>query len=891
MLRRLRRLLRARSLEREMDDEMRFHVDMEAADLVARGVAPDEARRLAHVRFGGVAQHKESGLEARGGRWLADAAHDLRYAARTLRHNPGFAFLTVLTTALGIGATTAVFSAVDGILLKPLPFPQPDRLVTVWSANPRQGDEPFTSSPPDFRELASAQTGTVQSLAAFYTTALTLAVGADEPIRVSGARVSPILFATLGVRARRGRAFLPSEGEHGSHRVLVISDGLWARAFERDSAIVGKTVTLDREPFTVVGVMPTDFRFPERRTEAWVPLAFEAGNALNTRGNYFLQIVGRLAPDATVAQAQAALHRVASRVAAEHPEGSMATVRLVPLQDQLVGAGLRSALLAFLGAIALVMLIACVNVASLLLARGAARHRELAVRTGLGASMGRLVRQLLTESLLIGTLGGIIGVLLAVVGVTLLRSAGPADLPRLDEVGVDGRALAFMTVLSVATAVAFGLAPALQASRADVTVMLRDGGRTSASAARRRAREGLVAVQMALAMVLLVGAGLLIRSFAEVARVDPGFRVENVLTMSVPLPRSQYPEGTRMWAFIGQVLERVRALPGVRSAAATTALSLGGGYWGKLVSFADRAPATSLDQVAQVGYRVVTRGYFETMDVSVRGGRVFDETDRTGAPGVAVVNETAAKKFWPGRSPIGSTIWMGPPEPLLSSRLPASYRFPRLRVVGVVADERFMALDQPPIAEVYQVEKQVTERGSEKYLVLRTDADPIALAAAVRREVRALDPYQPVADVATMSQLVRGALAQRRFGTTLLVAFAAVALLLATVGLYGVVAYSVAQRRQEFGIRMALGASARRVVTLVVGQGLRPVLAGATAGLIAAVFLTRLMSSMLFGVTPGDPLTIVAVAFVLAAVALVASAVPARRALRVHPAEALRGDA
>jgi putative ABC transport system permease protein len=888
--RKLRALFRSRALEREMDDEMRFHVEMEAADLVARGVDPDEARRLALVGFGGVTRFKEEGLDARGARWLAEAAQDLRYAVRTLRRNPSFAVVAVLTTALGIGATTAVFSAVDGVLLKALPFANPEQLVAVWSANPRQGDEPFTTSPPDFRELASAQTAVVHSLAAFYPTAFTLAVGDGEPARISGARVSPTLFVTLGATPRLGRAFVPAEGKHGAHRALLISTGLWERVFGRDSSVVGMTVTVDREPFTIVGVMPPEFRFPERRTDAWVPLTFAPGSALNTRGNYFLQIIGRLAPGATVAQAQDALHRVAARVAAEHPEGSMTTVRVIPLRDQLVGTGVRSALLAFLGAIALVLLIACVNVASLLLARAAARQRELAVRAGLGASRGRLVRQLLAESLLIGTLGGIAGVLLAVGGVALLRTAGPADLPRLDEIGVDLRALSFTAVLSAATAVAFGLAPALQASRAGAAEALRHGRRVSPGGARRRARELLVAAQMALAMVLLVGAGLLIRSFAEVARVDPGFRVENVLTMNVPLPRSEYADGVRMWAFLDRVLERVRALPGVRSAAGTTALSLAGGYWGKLVSFGDRAPATSLDQVPHVGYRVVTRDYFQTMGVAVRAGRVFDANDRAGSPGVAVVNETAARKFWPGRNPIGTTIWMGPPEALIAGRRPTSFSFPRLRVVGVVADERFTALDQPPLAEVYQLSEQVTERGSEKYLVVRSDADPLALAAAVRREVRALDPYQPVAEVATMSQVVRRALAERRFSTTLLGAFAALALTLAAVGLYGVVSYSVAQRRQELGVRIALGASVRRVVALVVRQGLRPALAGALAGLTGALVVTRVMTNMLFGIAPTDPLTILAVALVLATVAVLASLAPAARAARVHPAEALRSE-
>jgi putative ABC transport system permease protein len=776
------------------------------------------------------------------------------------------------------------------VLIKPLPFPNAEQLVTIWSANPRQGDEPFTTSPPDFRELAAAETRSIRALAAFYTTGFTLSVGGDEPMRISGARVSPILFGTLGVRPQLGRTLLPQEGQHGAHRVVVISNNLWVRAFARDSSVVGSTVTLDRQPFTIVGVMPSGFRFPDRHAEAWVPLAFEPGSLLDTRGNYFLQIVGRLTAGATPDDAHAELHRVAARVAAEHPEASIATVRVIPLHDQMVGAGVRSALLAFLGAIALVLLVASVNVASLLLARAAARQRELAVRIGLGASRARLLRQLLTESVLIGLLGGVAGVLLAASAVALLRSAGPADLPRLDEISLDVRALAFTALLSVATAVLFGVAPALQGSRARVSDALRDGQRTSPGTARRRTRELLVAVQMALAILLLVGAGLLIRSFAEVTRMHPGFRVESIVTMNIPLPRSEFADGVRMWAFLDRVLERVRALPGVQSAAVTSALSLGGGYWGKLVSFADRAPAPSLDQVPNVGYRVVTKDYFSTMGVAVRSGRVFDASDGARSPGVALVNETAARKFWRGRSPIGTTIWMGPPEALISSRLPSSFRFPRLRVIGVVADERFMALDQPPLAEVYQLSEQVTERGSEKYLVVRSETDPLALAAAVRREVRALDPYQAVAEVATMSQHVRGALAQRRFSTALLSAFAGLALVLAAIGLYGVVSYSVAQRRRELGVRMALGASMRQVVALVVRQGVRPALIGGAVGFVGALVVARLMSHMLFGVEPADPLTILAVLLVLAGVATLASLIPARRAAHIHPAESLRSD-
>jgi len=888
--RRLRALLSRGAVERELDDELRFHLEMETAQQVRRGVPEHEARRAALVAFGGVERYKEECRDARGTRLLEDLAADLRFAARWLRRSPAFTGVAVLTLALGVGGNAAAFSVISAVLLDPLPYREPERLVAVWSTNLAQGPESFSSSPPDFRALRDGSRA-LESMTAAYASAFNLA-GGGEPERVTGARVSPNVFALLGVAPALGRPFVEAEGSYGQHRVLVLGHGLWMRRFGGDRAVLGRRVLVDGEPFTVVGVMPRDFRFPDRDAELWVPIAFAAGDPLDTRGNYFLQIVGRLAAGVTPAQAASDLQRVARAVVAEHPDASMTGARVVPLRDEVVG-GARRTLLVLFGATALVLLIACANVANLLLARAAGRRKEIAVRAGLGASRGRLVRQLLAEALLLGAAGGALGTLVAAWGVRVLAGAGPATLPRLDEITVDGRVLAFTLVLSLLTALLFGLAPALQLSRADLQTSLRDSGRSSPGVARRRLRELLVASQVALALVLLIGSGLLIRSFAQVARVDPGFRTEQLLTMSVALPATTYLDAPRAWAFVDEVLERGAAMPGVRSVAAASGLSLKGGYWGKNLTVADRALPRSLDEVPHVAYRLVSADYFRAVGVTVKAGRGFTAGDGRDTPGVAVVNETLARRFWPNDDPraaLGKTIWMGPPEALVANRLPPGGRFPRLQVVGVVADERFAGLDRAPEPEVYQLYAQSTERPPVMFLAVRGAAEPGALAGAMRRAVWAVNPTLPVAEVATMAQLVDESMAERRFSLGVLGAFAGLALLLAVVGVYGVVAHSVAQRQQEIGLRAALGATREAIVGLVVRQGMRAVVAGAGVGAIAALALTRVLSGLLFGVSPTDPLTFAGIAALLVGVALLAVAVPAARASRIDPAIALRHE-
>lgn len=883
---RARALLRRDVVEQDFSEEIRFHLDMETEANLRRGMSPEEARRAARLAFGGIERVREEHRDARGTRLLEDALADLRYAARWLARRPGFALSAILTLALGVGGATAVVCVVDGVLLRPLPYPQAERLVAIWSLT-RGETEPWASSPPDFRVFRE-QASAFEGIGGYYTTATNL-VAAGEPHRLPAARASAEMFSVLGVRPHLGRAFRREEELPGNARVVLLSHRAWKGRFGGQASIVGSSLTLDGAPHTVIGVMPASFRFPDRSAELWLPMAFSPDDVLNTRGNYFVNLVGRLRPGVTLERAESELARIASRIAADYPQAPIRGAQLAGLHQETVGES-RRPLLLLLAATGLVLAITCANVAGLLLARAAGRRRELAVRAGLGATRPRLIRQLVTEGLLLSAAGGAAGWGVAWAAVHLMRTFGPRDIPRLDEVAMDARVLALTLGITVLTGVGFALLPALRSTQDQAHEELRGGARQTGFAGHQRLRRLLVAGQVALALVLLVGSGLLLRSFLAMTRVDPGFRATELVTASLPIRTSAYAEAARTWRFADDLLARVQALPQVESAALTSGLSLRGGGWGKRVTFGDRAMPTAADQVPTVGYRLVSQGYFRTLGVRRIAGRTFEAEDRADSPGVAVVNQTMARRFWPGGTPVGKTIWMGPPEHMISSILPEGFRFPRLTVIGVVADERFESLEAPPDPEVYQLYAQSTETSPALYLAVRSARDPALVVADLRKTLREVDPAMPLAEVATVGQLMRESGARRRFGALLVTSFALLALSLAFVGVYGVVAQYVAQRRRELAIRLALGASDAGVVRLVLREGLATALVGAAVGFAVAFGLAGVMREVTFEVGPTDPVTYSASAAVLLAAILLATIVPARRAARLPPAVILSSE-
>ena len=814
---------------------------------------------------------------------------DLRYGARMLWKNPGTTFVIVVALALGVGANTAIFSVVNAVLLRPLPFENPDQLMVVWETNPARGVQQGTPSPPDFREWRD-RSQSFEQMAAFYEEDYNVS-GSGDPERLTGAVVSTNFFSTLKINPALGRTFLPDEEQFGAHRVAVLSHGLWQRRFGANPQLIGQTITLNNQPHTVIGIAPPEFQLAGVRAELWTPMAFAPGDRFNTRGNHFLNVIARLKPEVTITQAQSDLDVVTRQLAEEHEMNAGLGARIVPMHEDAVGS-YRPALLVLLGAVGFVLLIACANVANLLLARAAVRQKEFALRTTLGASRLRTVRQLLTESLLLSVLGGGLGLLLAMWGVDLLVALSPAELPRIAEIGVDARVLAFTLTLSVLTGIVFGLAPALQASHLDLNEALKEGGRSVTGSRRtRRLRSALVVTEIALSLVLLVGAGLLINSFWRLMQVSPGFKPDNLLTMQIALPESKYPvtEPHQAQAFYRQLLERVETLPGVKSVGATSSLPLAAGGWGKLLSIEGRPAPTSMETVPLVQYRQVTANYFGTLGVSPVKGRLFTEQDNPNSPPVALINEEMARRFFPDEDPIGKRIWMGPPENLLPDGALPEGSFPRLTIAGVVHDVKHQGLNQQVGPEVYIPYSQgAGETQRSMFLAVRTTVEPLSLAAAVRSQVTAIDKDQPVADIQTMEQRLAASLAEPRFNMLLLGIFAAVALALAAVGLYGVMAYGVTQRTHEIGIRMALGAQRNNVLKLIVRQGMVMALIGVVLGLAASLVLTRVMTSLLFGVSATDPLVFTAIALLLAAVAFIASYIPARRAIKVDPMIALR---
>ena len=803
---------------------------------------------------------------------LANLVHDLRYAVRTLGARPGFTAIAVLTLALGVGANAAIFSVVDGVLLQPLPFPDADRLVAVWEDHQgRGGPEQEWTGAAGFRDWR-AESRSFAGMTAYVGWRPNL-TGRDEPERLEGGQVTPEYFAVLGVEPALGRAFLPEEEGVGAPRVVVLSDELWRRRFAAEADLLGTAISLNGEPHTVVGVLPPGFRAPLIGGELWRPLQLDP--AAGDRGNYFLRVIARLKPDVALETARADMAGVARGIAERFPdEKEGVTSALVPLHEQLVG-NIRPALLVLLAAVGLVLLIACANVANLLLARAAARGREISVRTALGASRWRVVRQLLTESLVLAGGGGGLGLLLGIWGTDLLKRLAPPGSPRIEEVGVDLRVLGFTLAVALAAGLVFGLAPALQASRPDLAGSLKEraGG---AGHGARRLRGALVMAEVALALTLLVSAGLLVKSFSRLLAVPGGFEPESVLAANLVLSSADYPESPAVAGFFAQLLERLAARPGIEATGAVSVAPLSGADTDTSFIIEGRTPPPP-GREPTAWYRSVTPGYFQALGIPIVRGRGLTDADREGAPQAVLVNQAFVRQHFPHEDPLGRRIRPGGDDEM-----------PWSTIVGVVGDVRHRGLDQAPEVELYLSHAQFSARSMT--LFVRTAGDPLRLAPELAAEVRALDGNLPVAGVTTMEAMVADSVAVPRFTTVLLAAFSAVALLLAAIGIYGVGAYSVAQRVQEIGVRMALGAGRREVLRLVVGQGMAPTLLGLGIGLAAAFWLTRAMSALLFGVSPTDPATFAAVAAALAAVALAANYLPARRATGISPVEALRGE-
>jgi putative ABC transport system permease protein len=817
---------------------------------------------------------------------MSETLQNLRYSFRLLGRSPGFTAAAVLTLALGIGANAAIFSVVNSVLLAPLPYRDPQRLVAIYSRFNNQGFEHFWISPPEYLELRR-MAASFEDVGGFRNRAVNVS-GGERPLRVAATYVTASALSTLGLPAERGRWFSAAEDQPNAEAVVVLGDDLWRRAFAADPGLLGRRVRVDGVDRTVVGIMPAGAQIGGERVEAWLPLRLGPLDP-RQRGDHFLNLVARLRPGVGLRQARAELAGLVRRWqdlagAGRHaPDPRTHPLVIVPLLDDLVGEA-RPALRLLWGAVALVLLIACANVANLQLARAEARQREIAVRAALGAGHGRLLRQFLTESLLLALLGGGLGLLLAAWGVRALVAARPDGIPRLGEIGIDWRSLAVTFLVSVASGVAFGLAPALHARAGSFAGTLKEGGlRATAGAARQRLRRALVVAEITLAAMLVIGGGLLLRSFWQLQQVDPGFEARGLLTMEVSLPPASYPGPAQVAGFVDRLSERLAALPGVEAAAAMSGLPPRRDLDANDMVFEGMREDPHGPRHNADFWQFVTRDYFRTMRIPLVAGRDFTAQDGARGAGVAVVNETMARTFWPGRDPVGRRI--------------KSYgRNARwLTIVGVAHDVKQQGLEQKPGTEIYFLESQVPATAVDSppstfHLVLRCARDPLRLAGAARAAVHGLDPSLPVAHVETMDRVVGQSLGRPRFVTLLVLLFAAVALALAAVGTYSVLAYSVEQRTQEIGVRMALGAEVRGILAMVLRQGLVLAGAGLGLGLTLALALRRLLASVLFGVSPTDPATFAGVAALLALVAAAACYLPARRAAAIAPAVALRHE-
>lgn len=866
-----------RRVEEDFSQELEEHLAMLTEENIRRGMTLDEAKRAARVRLGGMTQLRETHRELHGWVAMETIFQDMRYALRTLRKSPGFTVVCVLTLALGIGASTTIFSVVNSVLLRPLSYPNHDRLARIGERHPRNGCGlcgPFGNATyANFNDLEREST-TVENIAAFRYWTFNLTED-GEPEQVFGALVSGNFFAALGSRPLLGRMIAPEDdAPGGDNHVAVLSYALWQRRFGADRNIVGKTLQINAEDFRVLGVMPVGFHYPEP-SEIWCPL-IPHGEFRANRRSHLLTMLADIRSGQTLGSAQAEITGIGERIEKQNQLDDPGMALETVLLKKNIVAPVQPAFVVMMIAVGLLLAIACANLANLLLARAAARAKEFSLRTALGAGRLRLVRQLLTESFTLAILGGLLGLGIAAWSLQSIKALDSQDLPRFGEISMDWRVLAFTLVISCVSAVSFGLAPALSGTKTDLNTSLKEGAAISMGGNRRGASRALIVPQFALAVVLLVGAGLLGNSFVRLLRVNAGFNPHGVLAAQLFFSPVEFAErDVRGAGALQQMLERVRAIPGVRSAGLVTALPITGGAVTDFVIEGRPAPPANNEPEADI--RSADSGYFRTMGIPLLAGREFTEADRSPEHVVMLINQTMARRYWPNENPIGQRVTMKDWGPPLTGE-----------IVGVVGDVKANGLDEAVLPMIYWPYFQFPELFNT--IVVRSDGDPLALASAVKAAIWSVKKNQPISKMEALDQVLSESLARRRLYMVLLGIFAAAALLLAGVGIYGMVSYSVSQRIREMGIRIAVGAKRGDVLRLVLGQGTKVALVGIVVGIAAALGLTRLMASLLFGVSASDPLTFLGVAGLLTLVALAASFLPARRAMRVDPMVALRHE-
>ena len=884
--------------ERMMDDlnrDIREHIEMETQDNIDRGMPPEEARYAAVRKFGNVTRVKEDTRDVWSFAWLEQLGQDIRYALRMLRKAPGFTAVAVLTIALGIGATTAIFSLVDATLLHPLPYPQPEQLVRVEDDLPGVGAQDVGMSVPEWHDLQRSGIFEYVSLAVYGPVNLT---GSSQPTRARYSGVAPNYFALLGVKPQLGRTFDPEDQTPGFTLEVLISDGLWKRAFAADPGILGKSLRLDNDLYTVIGVMPAGFHDPRRATEqrnieVWAAVGFAVPGRtppLRNRRRTGAAAIARIKPGLTIAAAQSQLDALVASLQKEFPEDyplqSAWTVRLVPLKETVVG-NARQSLILLLGAVGLVLLIGCVNVANLLLARASARGRELAVRQALGAARKRLISQLLTEGLLLSLVGGLAGLAILLCARGFLVRLVPDSLPHLNDISISWGVLLFALGASLVAGAIFGVTPALHAGRADLTQALKQEGRGSTGSREQgRTRRALVVTEFALSLVLMIAAGLLLRSFWDLLNVSLGFNPQNVMAVRTWLPEPNDPKtdiyGTpaQEAPFIRELLRRGRMLPGVEEIALGNRASIPLDHNPTQSPLVLEGREIQSKQPPLVETSSVTPDYFHLLGVTLQRGRLFGEMDNETAPAVAVINEAFARTYWPSGDPLGERLKLSPEDSSWTT------------VVGVIADARTESLVESSVPQIYTSLYQAPSQGASKELVifLRGRLDPAATPVELREQVQAVNPELPVFGAQTLNDALSASLSERRFSMEMVGLFALTALLLAGLGIYGVISYIVSERTHEIGIRLALGAQSRNILRMVLRQGLGLAIAGAAVGFVCALIVSHLMAGLLYGVRPTDPVTFAGVALLLIGVALLACYIPARRAIRVDPLVALRHE-